>query len=63
MVDPNHESSLLDRVEAFIAKLSTSNNFWHRVCAWVWLPIAFRSGISMRRENGEVSALLPFRQV
>ena len=62
MFSPSENRSLLDRAEAFIANLSARNNFWHRVCAWIWLPIASRCGIAMRHENGEVSAILPFRR-
>src|SRR5689334_14422436 len=41
--------SFSDKVEAFIARLSTRNHFWHRVCSMIWLPYAFRSGIRMKR--------------
>ena len=52
-----------EKVEAFIARLSTRNYFWHRVCSLIWLPYAFRSGIRMKRV-GERSftAELPFRR-
>jgi hypothetical protein len=55
--------SFTDRVEAFIARLSTRNHFWHRVCSLIWLPYAFKSGIQMKRV-GERSftAVLPFRR-
>jgi len=56
--------TLVDRIEAFISKLSTRNNFWHRVCSFIWLPYAYRSGIRMRRKSGEevFTAILPFRR-
>ncbi|MBL0927704.1 MAG: hypothetical protein IBJ11_08640 [Phycisphaerales bacterium] len=55
--------TLYDRVEAFISKLSTRNNFWHRVCSLVWLPYAFRSGITMKRTGADTfTAVLPFRR-
>jgi hypothetical protein len=55
--------SLIDRVEAFISRLSTRNNFWHRVCSLVWLPFAFRSGIKMKRlDDNTFNAVLPFRR-
>ncbi|MBZ0170905.1 MAG: hypothetical protein K8E66_00850 [Phycisphaerales bacterium] len=53
--------TLFDRVEAFISKLSSRNNFWHRITSMIWLPYAFRSGIRMRRVNQTTfSATLPF---
>src|SRR5689334_23127384 len=55
--------SFSDRVEAFIARLSTRNHFWHRVCSMIWLPYAFRSGIRMKRvDERTFSAELPFRR-
>jgi len=52
-----------ERVEAYITRLSTKNNFWHRVCSLIWLPFAFRSGISMRRvSRGRFTAVLPFKR-
>lgn len=55
--------TLFERAEAFISKLSTRNNFWHRVCSMIWLPYAFRSGITMKRlDEKTFSATLPFRR-
>lgn len=55
--------TLFDRVEAFISRLSTRNNFWHRVCSLIWLPFAFRSGIKMKRiDDSTFLAILPFRR-
>lgn len=55
--------TLVDRVEAFISRLSTRNNFWHRVCSLIWLPFAFRSGIKMKRlDDATFQAILPFRR-
>jgi hypothetical protein len=56
--------TFLDRVEAWISRLSTRNTFWHRVCSFIWLPYAFKSGIALKRigEN-EFVALLPFRRM
>ena len=52
-----------ERTEAYITRLSTKNNFWHRVCSLIWLPFAFRSGISMRRiSRDRFSAVLPFKR-
>ena len=53
----------LERVEAYITRLSTKNNFWHRVCSLIWLPFAFRSGISMRRiSRDRFTVVLPFKR-
>ncbi|MDP7029013.1 MAG: hypothetical protein QF733_02190 [Phycisphaerales bacterium] len=55
---------LWPRMEAFFSRLSTRNNFWHRVCSLIWLPYAWRSGISMKRLNtGRFTAILPFKRV
>lgn len=55
--------SLFDRVEAGISRLSTRNNFWHRVCSLIWLPYAFKSGIRMKRIDAKTfAAVLPFRR-
>jgi len=51
------------RLEAAISRLSTRNNFWHRVCSWIWLPLAFRSGITFHKgSESTFSAVLPFRR-
>lgn len=56
-------SGFLGRLEAFISRLSTRNNFWHRVCSLIWLPYAFRSGIRMKRLDASTfTAVLPFRR-
>jgi hypothetical protein len=55
--------SLFERLEAFVSRLSTRNNFWHRVCSLIWLPYAFRSGITMRKvDENTFSAVLPFKK-
>ena len=55
--------SILERIDAFISRLSTRNNFWHRVCSMIWLPYAFRSGIQMKRVDATTfTAILPFRR-
>jgi hypothetical protein len=54
---------LMQRVERFITRLSTKNNFWHRVCSMIWLPYAFHSGIRMKRlDSKRFTAVLPFRR-
>jgi hypothetical protein len=53
----------LDRVEAFISRLSVRDNFWHRVCSFIWLPLAFFSGIRMKKlDENTLQAYLPFRR-
>jgi hypothetical protein len=55
---------LFQRLEAFISRLSTRNNFWHKVCSLIWLPYAFRSGISMKRlDSKRFTAVLPFKRI
>lgn len=55
--------TLMDRIDAFISRLSTRSNFWHRVCSLIWLPYAFKSGIRMKRIDASTfSAVLPFRR-
>lgn len=59
----NEKRRFFDRVEAYISRLSTRNNFWHRVCSLVWLPIAAKSGIKMKRIDAKTfMAVLPFRR-
>ncbi len=56
--------TLFQRFEAFISRLSTRNNFWHKVCSLIWLPYAFRSGISMKRlDPTRFTAVLPFKRI
>lgn len=53
----------MDRLDAFVSRLSTRSNFWHRVCSLFWLPYAFKSGIRMKRLGASTfSAVLPFRR-
>ncbi|MEO1585311.1 MAG: hypothetical protein AAFR96_12175 [Planctomycetota bacterium] len=57
------KTGLFERLEAFVSRLSTRNNFWHRVCSLIWLPYAFRSGIVMKRlDDNTFQAVLPFRK-
>jgi hypothetical protein len=59
----SEEQTLWERFEAYVTRLSTKNNFWHRVCSLIWLPFAFRSGISMRRiTRDKFTAVLPFKR-
>jgi hypothetical protein len=53
----------IERMEVRVSRLSTRNNFWHRVCSWIWLPLAFRSGIKFHKGSvGTFAAVLPFRR-
>lgn len=55
--------TLVERFEAFVSRLSTRNNFWHKICSWIWLPYAFRSGITMKQLGADrFAAVLPFRR-
>lgn len=54
---------LSHRLEARISRLSVRNNFWHRVCSWLWLPLAYRSGIKFQKgSENTFTAILPFRR-
>jgi hypothetical protein len=56
--------TLIQRAEAYISRLSTKNNFWHRVCSLIWLPFAWRSGIHMKQfQDAKFAAILPFKRV
>lgn len=58
------KKSFFERIEAWVSRLSTRNNFWHRVCSMIWLPYAFQSGIRMKRVDGNTfTAVLPFKRV
>ena len=59
----NQPKTVFDKVEAFISKLSVRDNFWHSVCSFLWLPLAFFSGIRMRELDPQTfAAVLPFRR-
>lgn len=54
---------LIDKIEAFISRLSTRDNFWHSICSFIWLPLAFFSGIRTRQIDADTyAAYLPFRR-
>lgn len=55
--------NLIDRIEAFVSRLSVRDNFWHSVCSLIWLPLAFFSGIRMKQLDPKTfAAVLPFRR-
>ncbi len=50
-------------LEEKISRLSTRNHFWHTVCSWIWLPLAYRSGIKLQKgSENTFTAVLPFRR-
>lgn len=60
---PRWWNRLWYRFDEMISRLSTRNNFWHRLCSLIWLPLAFRSGIKIQTGDiGTFSAVLPFRK-
>lgn len=60
---PKIRRSMMDRIDTYVSRLSTRNNFWHRMCSLFWLPYAFKSGIRMKRlDSATFSAVLPFRR-
>lgn len=63
VVPARTKRSLRDRIEEYLARLTSRSNFWHRVASLVWLPYAFRSGIRIKKVDGSTfSAVLPFRR-
>jgi acyl-coenzyme A thioesterase PaaI-like protein len=56
-------SRLYDRLEAFISRLSVRDNFWRSICSLIWLPLAFFSGLTMKKLDADTwAAILPFRR-
>src|ERR1041385_1993820 len=52
-----------DKLEAFVSGLSVRDTFWHRICSFLWLPLAFFSGIQTRQLSFDTfTAVLPFRR-
>ena len=57
------EGSWVDRTEAFLSRLSTRDHFWHRVFSFLFLPLAFWSGIRLKQlDENTFSAVLPFKK-
>lgn len=60
---PVVKKTWLDGIEAWISRLASRNNFWHRVTSLIWLPYAFRSGIKVKRiDSSTFTAVLPFKR-
>lgn len=56
-------SRLVQRTEAKISMLSTKSNFWHRLLSWLFLPLAYRSGIRLGEHDDQgFAVVLPFRR-
>jgi len=65
VVPQSERKGLIDRIEAFISKLSVRDNFWNSICSLIWLPLAFFSGLRMKEMDGNsfvARAVLPFRR-
>ena len=57
--DRPQKQTMWEKLESFISRLSTRNNFWHRVVSLIFLPYAFKSGIKMaKRPNAQHSYIL-----
>jgi len=52
----------LRQIEAWLSRKSTESNRWHRFLAWIFLPLAYRSGIKLGKqtETGAYEAVMPF---
>ena len=49
------------RFENWLTVKSTESNRWHRFLAWIFLPLAYRSGIKLGRQVGDgYEAVVPF---
>ncbi|QOV89848.1 PaaI family thioesterase [Humisphaera borealis] len=65
VVPKAERGGIIDRVEAFISKLSVRDNFWNSICSLIWLPLAFFSGLRMKEMDANsfvARAVLPFRR-
>ncbi|HEX4125272.1 MAG TPA: hypothetical protein VHY37_11140 [Tepidisphaeraceae bacterium] len=60
---PGLPERLYDKMEAFLSRLSARDNFWNSILSLIWLPLAFFSGIKMKRIDATTfAAYLPFRR-
>ncbi len=58
---PPAKRTMVQRAEAWLSRLSTKNTFFQRAFSLVYLPFAFRSGISVKRDGtSRFVAVLPF---
>jgi hypothetical protein len=50
------------KLESWLSELSTKSNFWHRVFAWKFLPLAYESGIKLGKQKGDTYEVwMPFK--
>ncbi len=57
------KSKFMDRFEGFVSAKTVTNRFWRWICSRIWLPIAFKSGITYKRIDANTfHAVLPFRR-
>ena len=50
-------------IENWLTRKSTESNRWHRFLAWIFLPLAYRSGIRLGSQKGEnYEVVMPFRK-
>jgi len=48
-------------IERWLSRKSTQSNRWHRFLAWIFLPLAYRSGIKLGKQTGDgYEAVMPF---
>ncbi len=57
------QTRFMDRFEGFVSARTVTNRFWRWICSRIWLPIAFKSGITYKRIDANTfHAVLPFRR-
>lgn len=61
-VEIHRKRTFIEWLEEALCKLSTKNNFWHRLLSLIWLPFAFYSGIRIKEDGNTFTAILPFRR-
>ena len=55
--------NLAEKVEAWLSRMSMKSNFMQKAFSSIWLPYAFRSGLTMKRvDDRQFVAVLPFRR-
>lgn len=60
---PPRKTRFMDRFEGFVSGQTVTNRFWRWICSRIWLPIAFKSGITYKRIDANTfHAVLPFRR-
>ncbi len=51
------------RIEAFLERLANRNRFFQRLFSRIWLPLAFHSGLTMKKLDANTfTYVLPFRR-